>query len=347
MRLPEGRAHRQQTLMTTGNQIKSDILIVGAGITGLMAAGEVRRQGGRAIVVDKGAEPGGRLATRRVGPGRADHGAQFFTVRTPEFRPWLEQWLAQGLVYRWSTGWSDGSLAQTLFNGHPRYAVQGGMNALARHLAQELDVRTNIRLEAIIPTGQEWECRAKDGQIFRAGAVLLTPPVPQSLALLEAGQTSLAGNDRAALARIAYAPCLAGLYRLDGPVHLPEPGAIQHSSAPVTWIADNRKKGISPEAVVVTVHAGPDYSRQLWDAPPDRILAALQNSLQPYLGPDTAVVETQLERWRYALPTTLHPERYLKAAGVPPLVFAGDGFNGPRVEGAALSGLAAARALAR
>jgi predicted NAD/FAD-dependent oxidoreductase len=40
-----------------------------------------------------------------------------------------------------------------------------------------------------------------------------------------------------------------------------------------------------------------------------------------------------------------YPERCLVAAKEPPLVFAGDGFGSPKVEGAALSGLAAADAL--
>ena len=57
--------------------------------------------------------------------------------------------------------------------------------------------------------------------------------------------------------------------------------------------------------------------------------------------------EMQLKRWRYALPTTLHPERYLLATGIPTLAFAGDAFGWPRVEGAALSGLTAGDALAR
>jgi len=51
---------------------------------------------------------------------------------------------------------------------------------------------------------------------------------------------------------------------------------------------------------------------------------------------------TTLHRWRYAQPIELHPERFLRVGGDAPLLFAGDAFHGPRVEGAALSGMAAA-----
>ena len=327
------------------NKVETDILVVGAGLTGLMAAKVLTQQGLRVAVIDKGRSVGGRLATRRIGPGRADHGAQFFTIRSAEFQKWAEQWLKEGLAFRWSNGWSDGSLAPVNFDGHARYAVRDGMNALAKYLAEGLKAQVNVRLVAAAATAEGWQSKADNGSSYLSKALLLTPPVPQSLALLEAGETKLAEADQAALEKIAYAPCLTGLFWLDGAIHLPEPGAIQHSYAPISWIADNRRKGISPEATIVTVQAGPDYSRQLWEVPETGVLAALQTSFQPYLASNTTILEAQLKRWRYALPTILHPEQYLLAASLPPLVLAGDAFNGPRIEGAVLSGLTAGQIL--
>lgn len=323
-------------------QISADVLIIGAGLAGLMAASTLQEKGIEAIVVDKGRRVGGRLATRRIGPGRADHGAQFFTVRRPEFQSRVEQWLAEGLVYRWSLGWSDGSLTPTTPDGYPRYAVQGGMNNLAQRLAQGLDVRVNVRITSVSRAGNGWQIQDEAGQIYTSQALLLTPPVPQSLALLDAGQVHLSASDREALEQIKYAPCLAGLFWIEGEVRLPEPGAVQRPNAAVSWLADNRRKGISPEATIVTVHASPTSSSQLWPAQDEEALGLLRAALLHYLEPDGKIIESQLKRWRYALPTTLHPERCLAATGLPRLIFAGDAFGGPRVEGAALSGLAAA-----
>ena len=72
------------------------------------------------------------------------------------------------------------------------------------------------------------------------------------------------------------------------------------------------------------------------------MLAAIDEELTSTLGPAT-VQEIQVKRWRYSGPVQAHPEPALTIATRPgPLVLAGDGFGGSKVEGAFLSGLAAA-----
>lgn len=332
------------------NQINADVLVVGAGLSGLLAARVLSAHGLKVTIVDKGRSVGGRLATRRIGEGLADHGAQFFTVRSPEFQTLVDEWLASGLVYQWASGFSDGQDITKPFDGHPRYVVKGGMNALAKHLAAEIDqkatIRVGVKMNAVTATTKGWHAQDEACDLYNMRAVLMTPPVPQSLKLLGMVLDQLKPDDRAALERIAYAPCVAGLFRVQGTANLPEPGAIQSPNEPISWMADNQRKGISPNATVITVHAGTNYSQQLWDMPENVALAMLQAALQPYLESAGSFVEAQLKRWRYALPTTLHPERYLLAEGVPALAFAGDAFGESRVEGAALSGLAAGAALA-
>jgi predicted NAD/FAD-dependent oxidoreductase len=277
-----------------------------------------------------------------MGGGRADAGAQFFTVRTADFRATVDEWLATGLVYEWSRGWSDGSLSATADDSHPRFAATSGFSALAEYLATGLDLRLNAHIAAIHLEGEGWVAVDQAGQQYHTPAVLLTPPVPQSLALLRTGGVQLGAPDRWVLEQIDYTPTLCGLFLVEGPVHLPEPGALQRPHAPVSWIADNQRKGISPAAKVLTVHANGDLSRALWEAKPSVVLAELRSGLDEVLGKSAVIVEERLKRWRYATPTTLHPERCLRAQDLPPLLFAGDAFGGPRVEGAALSGWAAA-----
>jgi predicted NAD/FAD-dependent oxidoreductase len=314
-------------------------------MSGLLAGRTLVDRGLSVRILEKSSVVGGRLATRSVGPGRGDDGCQFFTVRQPRFGQLVERWLEEGLVFEWARGWNDGSLAVTR-DGNPRYAAREGFAALAKRLAQGLDVRLNAGLKALDIDNVGWVARDEAGRTHRARAVLMTPPAPISLALLDSCEVSLAEADRAALERIDYSPCLTALFWIENDRGLPAPGAVQRPEANLRWIADNRRKGISPEATIFTAQAGPIYSRQLWDITDQQILSAMRVDVLPFLHDDARIVQSQLQRWQYSQPTVVHPERFLMAQNLPVMAFAGDGFTEPWLEGAALSGLMVADALA-
>ncbi|MBA3871505.1 MAG: FAD-dependent oxidoreductase [Anaerolineae bacterium] len=328
----------------------SDVLIIGAGLSGLSAAHELSEHGLSVTLVDKGRSVGGRLATRRIGDGLADHGAQFFTARSEDFQLEVDKWVAEKIVYIWSNGFSDGIRTKEQFDNHPRYATNGGMNALAKYLAQQLSDKTNIctdvKIVSISAKDDGWQAQDDKGNLYTAKALLLTPPVPQSLTLLGDLRDKLNPHDKKALERIKYAPCITGLFRVEGDVNLPEPGALQRPQAVLSWIADNQRKGISPQAHIITVHAAGNISQNLWDQPEAAALDFVRQQFEEFLAEDATIVKAELKRWRYSQPTILHPERYLMAQGLPPLAFAGDAFSEARVEGAFLSGLAVGEALA-
>jgi predicted NAD/FAD-dependent oxidoreductase len=192
-----------------------------------------------------------------------------------------------------------------------------------------------------------WEVVAGNGHSYQSRALLLTPPVPQSLALLKAGEVPLALKDRDALGKISYAPCISGLFWIEGEVLLPKPGALQRPEATISFLADNQQKGISPEATIITAHANPMLSKIWFEAPKGELVGLFLGELRPFLSQNSTVKAHHIHRWRYALPLITHPQRTLLAEGLPPLAFAGDAFNGPRIEGAALSGLSAAATLSQ
>ncbi|MCA9932687.1 MAG: FAD-dependent oxidoreductase [Ardenticatenaceae bacterium] len=334
-----------------------DVLIVGAGISGLLAAGELQKAGFQVQTVEMEQTVGGRLATQPIRNGRADIGAQFFTVRTAKFQQYVNTWLQKDLIFVWSYGWSDGSLGGSTHDGYPRYAARNGMNSIAQYLARPLtNIQLNTRLAAIRPLSDSektgnwkaggWEAADKNGQVFRSRALILTPPVPRSLALLAAGATPLHRDDQSSLTRITYAPSLCATFWVNGKVHLPEPGALQRPLSPISWIADNQRKGISPEATLITMQSSPAFSQAHCNDSDKDVMAELRAALTPHLDGNAIITEEHLMRWRCALPLTLYPERTLLAQNLPPLAFAGDAFKEPRVEGAALSGLAASAAIA-
>ena len=322
-----------------------DVLIIGAGLSGLMAAHTLIDSGYTVQLIDKGRSVGGRLATRRVGEGVADHGAQFFTVRTDLFRSYVEKWLEKGLIHVWGTGWSDGSLKRTAGDGHPRYVANGGMNKLAKYLAEDLDIVVNKRITRIELFDDSWSVVDGDGGVYSGRALLLTPPVPQTLELLDTSYIQLNPEERADLTKVQFGPCLCGIHEIDGEIDLPEPGAVQDFQKDIYWIADNQAKGVS-DTPIITTHASAKFSRQNWDAPENDIINQLESVVKPYLKNGSTITNTQLKKWRYSVPLITYPKEYFMAKGLPNLVLAGDAFGGRgRVEGAFMSGIAAGQAL--
>ena len=315
------------------------LIIIGAGLSGLTAA---RALTGLydVVVLDKGRGVGGRMATRRLGGATIDHGAQFFTTHTAQFADVVAGWVAAGVAQPWFAG-RVGPHGVVDRDGHTRFRGVPTMNAVAQHLAYGLDVRRSTPVQSVARDGERWRVSTLD-ESFTADAVLLTAPVPQSLALLAAGGVTLNADDLRALEAIEYEPCLAVLAALDGPAQLPEPGAVDPLDGPVDWVADNQRKGVSA-APAVTVHASAEFTREHWDTDDDTVVAALLGALQ--LGSTLVPGGAQVHRWRYARPVTVHHARSLEAHGHPGLVFAGDAFGGAKVEGAVLSGLAAAEVL--
>jgi predicted NAD/FAD-dependent oxidoreductase len=321
-----------------------NVVVVGAGLAGLMAGRALADTGHGVLVLDKGRSPGGRLATRRIGPGTLDHGAQFLTVRSDEFATHVHRWAERGLVKEWCRGFA-------VDDGHPRYVVAGGMNALARHLAVGLEVRCSTLVFALRRgVTSAWSVGLDDGTDIAADAVVLTCPLPQSFSLLVTAGVELPPD----LRNTDYDRTLALLAVLDGPPAVPPPGGVQDADETFSFIGDNQAKGVSA-VPAVTFHARPDWSLERWDHPRDAVHAELIDRARPWLGAAT-IVESQVKRWRFATPQKVWPDRCWVAPDPPgrstsgpstpeALVLAGDAFDGPRVEGAALSGLAAAAAL--
>ncbi len=318
--------------------------VVGAGIAGLMAAKSLQAQGVKVIVVDKGRGVGGRLATRWVEAsvnekGYFDHGAQFFTVREARWQKIVDEWLAAGIVREWARGFAQGNELAS-HDGHPRFCGVIGMNAIAQYLARGLDVRCEHKVVAVRQNNQQWDLDFKNHESITTDVLLMTAPAEQSLALLEAGNYILPSAAQMALERIVYDPCFAVLAVLDAPSHLPEPGALQLQGEPIAWIADNHRKGISHDAYTITIHAGAEFTRQYWEAEHEFVAGKLLAAASAWLG--GSVQSWQVHRWRYSQPRVVHPEACLLVNETAPLMFAGDGFGAPRVEGAGMSGLIAA-----
>ena len=148
------------------------VLIVGAGLAGLVAANALAAAGRRSVVLDKGRTVGGRLATRRMSGldgrvGRLDHGAQFFTVRSPDFAELVHEWRRAGVVREWCRGFNGSG------DGYPRYCAEGGMSTIAKLLAATAVVECEVELRSLAGFDGLLSLSTADGRRWESDSVAL------------------------------------------------------------------------------------------------------------------------------------------------------------------------------
>jgi predicted NAD/FAD-dependent oxidoreductase len=211
------------------------------------------------------------------------------------------------------------------------------MSGIAKHLAQGVDVRCNTFVfEVNRNEDTSWSTKIDDGTVFQSDALVVTCPLPQAYSLLITAHVDMPE----ALLKCEYDRTLGLLAVLDSESAVPAPGGEQNPNKSLQFVADNYMKGIS-HIPALTLHFSPAFSEQHWDDEPHALHQLLIHHAQPFLG-NARIVESQVKKWRFATPRAPWPERIWQHES---LVIAGDAMSGPKVEGAALSGLAAANAL--
>ncbi len=338
----------------------SRVAVVGAGLSGLVAAREMQNRGASVILFEKARGPGGRLATRRLGECVADFGAQFFSAFSEDFQGQVRVWQTEGLVFPWFEK-----------KGAPRFrASESGMNALAKNLAQELVVSAQTRVAQlrVLPSGQIELLGVKGGPTSGGAVpqesdlaslgvfdgVVLSAPLPQCLELLEPLVSDLSPawkSDLVIPESGLFDPCLAWMGLFDeSQVRMSAPGFLDQPTPDLQAVASSRLKGlrVSPGLDVVTAHLSPSATQahsQKEDAALTQVLLSLleeQNCIVSGAVPRAV----SLQRWRYSQPSAPSGARWRKVEvrGTPDgIALCGDYWGGPRVEGAFLSGLAAGR----
>ena len=136
------------------------IAIVGAGLSGLVLA-RCLCGVAKVTIFEKSRGVGGRMATRYADGYEFDHGAQFFTARTPAFREFLQPLVKDRVVANWAPKFEELDRHGTRDRRdwgekYPHYVGVPRMNAVGKYLSTGLDVRTNTRIVEVRHDRDTW-----------------------------------------------------------------------------------------------------------------------------------------------------------------------------------------------
>ena len=185
------------------------------------------------------------MSTRKIELAKADHGAQYFSVKSPEFRLFIDELMAEKVISEWQVPQRE----------NIRYIGTTGMHTIPKFMAASLTVCLNEKVVRIHPQSVETE----SGNQYPFDVLISTIPTPQATELFQRSQTVLSEADQRVFTSIEYDPCIAVLATLKNPTTI-EGGGLLLENQPVAWIADNFQKGISA-VPSVTLHASADYSQ--------------------------------------------------------------------------------------
>lgn len=319
----------------SANEGAEQVVVVGAGLSGVACARELRAAGLRVRVLDRGHRPGGRMATRRLWDRSVDLGASYATVSDDDFAAVVEGWQERGLARPWTDTFC------TLGDGEPvdkpgplRWGTTAGLRSLVEDLASDLDVerREVADLAAL---------RAEPGD----AVVVLAMPDPQSRRLVPEDHPVAAVLDRDFEPVLALAARWAERTWDDVSPGGRFDGAFVGGDEVVGWVADDgRRRG--DDAPVLVVHSTPDFARRHLEDPaaagPEmvRALCALMALPEP--------LDVHVHRWTFARPVGERKATHALVDAPDGLVgLCGDGWGAvPKVETAWLSGRDLGRALA-
>lgn len=331
----------------------TDVAVIGAGMAGLVCAQQLRQAGYSVVVVEKSRGLGGRVATRRLHGTCADHGACYLKPKGELLGQFVDLLSARNILEIWTDTVyefnADASLSQPT-SPSPRYVAPQGMSAVAKFLAQGLDILLNQRVIAITPTPENnWRLTLESSnEELTANALVVAIPAPQAVALLEPlGNGFLDTVFLDNLRSIEFYPCISAIAGYPpNSQPLPQWKALSFvDDTDLAWIGLDSSKRPNPQQPHFVVQSSANFaqlhleSADLHSAGQYMLQRAAQTLAIPWLeNPDWM----QVHRWRYAFPKSFWHEAFLSAATPLPLVCCGDWCGGNLVEGAMLSGIAAA-----
>ena len=171
------------------------VAIIGAGCSGLAAAHELRDAGYVVTIFEQSREVGGRAATREQQGFTYDYGAQYIKSGSSvsidliprRFRlPDLLDISKPVWIFDREGHIQEGDPVQ---NAEPKWNYRSGLNALAKCMAQGLDIRLQTRIDYLQKSTTGWKVFANSSHpVGDFDRVLITIPAGQAAELIKASK---------------------------------------------------------------------------------------------------------------------------------------------------------------
>lgn len=306
--------------------MRTDVIVVGAGMAGAVVTNRLREAGASVRVLDKARGSGGRMSSKRLAlnDGReitVDLGCPFVESQSAEYRRFLEQLVENNVL-----------LPSQAEHGQGEWVVQGRSSLLTRYLLGDADIEFGARVSEIRASNngegsERWALRfeqAGESRIATAEHIVITAPPEQAQALLPEDhpfQRPLQGIHL--IPQWVCAFVLSNRNEEGDLSLLPLRSLAQKLVAQAgvdKVIVENDKPGrdLPSGMAALTLHFTPGWSQAHIDEMKDNITGHARELMQQALedtggAGDLKLLATHVHRWLYSQPgrLTLADQRYL------------------------------------
>lgn len=323
-----------------------DVIIVGAGLSGISAGKFLKEKGLSVKLIDKGKMPGGRLATRRIKYKGSnvvfDYGCRYIELNSYEFSKALVDLVKTDIIRRWNVI-SEETSFPGLVNNNMKVVGKQSMRNIALSMAKDLDIDNNKKVLRLDIEDGVWNVVVNNGEKMIAKDLVLSMPVPQVIELFKQSELSIDVEIINNLKRIKYQRTITALVILESESNLNKVGSVKLNNADMAYITNNNLKGINQHKTAITIEAANEFSIANWDLSDEQVIDKMLESSAKWLKGE--VLDYQIHRWKYSIPTQSYnkPFEYITKPG--PIYIIGDAFKGDNAESAFLSGREAAKEL--
>ncbi len=163
----------------------SDYCVIGSGISGATIANLLNRKF-QVNLYDKGRGPGGRASFKRIkGQIGFDHGTQYFSPKTIEFKKFTNRLIKIKILKKWSGNHIFLNSKKKENKKHIKIIGKKGNNDICKFLLKKVKCFYQSEVKKIYYKNKLWFLLFTDGKIRTYKGVILTCPFPQLKKLSE------------------------------------------------------------------------------------------------------------------------------------------------------------------
>ena len=288
-------------------------------------------------VFEKSNGVGGRMSTRKETPFVFDHGAQFFKIKTSDFKNFLSELFSKKIIQPWRFKLAyfkkKHLIKIKLIKDEDSFFVGvPNMDSIIKYLSKNCNVILNTKIQSIIKDNDKWNLYDQNKKSYGSyDWVILSLPAEQSLELITE-QVSF----YPLIEKVKMKGCFSLMVGMSESLNLDYDAALIENED-IAWFAVNNSKPSRLNNYCLLINSSYEYASKNINTPKDEVLKHLLNISSKFINNDFLKSNMmKIHEWRYAEAICPPQENYF-IDHKQKIAVCGDWFIDSRVEGAFLS----------